>query len=373
MKAINSLLLLTVCFFYACQKDKLVVCENVDFHVKSIQWKLSRDFHLNNRIKNIQYIRLETSENSLFSNIDKLIIRDNRVYILDITGPKSLLVFDINGKFLHRTGRQGGGPGEYVKYINFDVLDGYVYLYDNSRRNMLIYNPNGKYVKSIKSSFSFFDFMILPDNKFLLALDIYEKNNKNNRIIITEDLKKAEISLLAFGKDFNGNKMNVRSFHLYRDKIAYMSPVMDSLFILSKEGHIERAYYFDFGKHKVPEDLKNNYEELSQARKERDYAYIYNTPILVKNYVFADMFIGNAKGLAVFDTETGQSTYELIKPDNFDIKKVNFPLFAMNDSVIVSYIDENIYGVIKDKVSFDLETTLHLSEGGVVLCLYEIE
>jgi hypothetical protein len=318
---------------------------------------------------------LEDNANSLFSAIDKLIVKDDRIYLLDITGPKSLLVFDMSGKFLHRVGQQGNGPGEYAGMINFEVSeDGVVLLNDYRRRNVMFYDKNGMYIKSVKSAFSFRDFMLLPGSRYLLSTDIYEKHNNSMEITITGDLNKAEHSLFRFSDDDKDNKLNICVFQPYRNHIAYMLPVSDMLYILDKEAHIAEACFFDFGNKKLPDEQKDDYEKTAmQRRKGIYYHYIYNTPIIVKQYIFASMFIDDKKGIAVFNRENGAMTYETLTPDNFSISNINFPLCAMNDSVIVSYLDSNLYDAIKDNFSVNAEIDSHLSNGGAILCLYKIK
>jgi hypothetical protein len=319
---------------------------------------------------------LEDNENSLFASIDKMIIKDGRIYLLDITGPKSLLVFDITGKFLHRVGRQGNGPGEYAhSIINFDVLDnGTVLLHDYVKRNMMFYDKNGTYLKSVKSTFSFNDFCVLPDNRYLLATDIYEKKNENKKVILTHDLKQVDHSLFDFSGDYKNDKLNARTFQPYQDKIAYMLPVSDTLFIFDKQGSVTQAYSFDFGKQKLPETLKNSYEEtVTQRRNGNYYSYIFNAPVLMNQFIFANMFMGDRKYIAVFDCENNTLTYEALLPDNFSIENINFPLCTMGDSVVVSYIDSNLYDGIKDRFSVNTEIDNHLSNGGAIICLNKIK
>jgi hypothetical protein len=361
------------CFLlFSCHSKKVPFQNGDNTAIQRIEWKLQKDFDIKDLVENINYILLEDKVEALFSSIDKLIIENNRIYILDISGTKSLLVFDITGKFLHKVGSMGGGPNEYTRYINFDVHDNIVYIYDNSKRKMLIYDEDGKYRESMKSSFSFYDFYVLESKKYLLSLDIHEENNSNNKIIVTNDLKEGEIAYFSFPKDFKNSKMNVRSFQPFHKKLVYMLPVSDTLFILNEQGNVENGYFFDFGNRKLPNKLKNDYEETVKQRQGNDYIYIYNTPIRIKQYVFADLFVGNQKYLAVFDIQKNELAYELMTPANFQIKNINFPLYAMNDSILVSYINYPMYEAVKDKILLDSKTIEHLSNDGVALCLYKI-
>jgi hypothetical protein len=362
--------------FSACQnKEGASASEENSIPTQVIKWKSGKDFQIKDIVRGIQYIPLEDNENSLFSTIDKLIIKGDRIYLLDITGLKSLLVFDITGKFLHRVGRQGNGPGEYSHFINFDILDnGIVSLYDHAKRHMMIYDADGNYIQSIKSSYSFNDFCMLSNSCYLLALDIYEKNNNKRKVSLAKNLKHIEKSWFYFSDDYKNDRLNIRVFQPYKDNIAYMLPIAsDTLFIFDRQGTIQQAYFFDFGNQKLPEKLKNSYEETINKRKQGIYyTYFFNTPILVRNYIFAIIFMENQKYITVFDRVNNTSTYEALTPENFSIEHVNFPLCAINDSIIVSYIDSNLYDAIKDRISVNPEIDNHLMNGGAIICLNTI-
>ena len=61
-----------------------------------------------------KHIVLETTPESTIGTIDKLIVRENKIYIMDKEITKSLFVFSIEGKFLYKINRAGRGPGEYI-------------------------------------------------------------------------------------------------------------------------------------------------------------------------------------------------------------------------------------------------------------------
>jgi hypothetical protein len=372
MKKIHYILVLSCFLLFSCHNKRRPVQSIDNVPVQDIKWKSQKDFEIKDLIKDIQYIQIENKTECLFSEINKLIIENDRIYILDMYGTKSLLVFDITGKFLHKIGSVGVGPGEYTHYINFDVHDNIVYVNDISKNKILIFDESGKYIKSVNSSFSFSDFYILEQKKYLLSL-YKEDNNNNDKIIVTNDFKKSETAYFSFSKDSKDNKGNPRSFQPFQKKIAYMYPVSDTLYILNEQGNVECGYFFDFGTKKLPERLKDDYTEATRQRRDNDYIYIYNTPVIINQYIFAELFIGNQKCLAVFDLEKNESTYELITPENCNFKNINFPVCAMDGSILVSYIDNYFYEIMKDKDLLDAKTTEHLSNDGVALCLYKLK
>ena len=363
-----SLLLIT-CFLFSCNGNK----ERGGIKVKTIKWSDQKSFEIRDIIKDITYIKLEDNAESALSGIDKLIIKNERIYLLDVMtsrSQKSLLVFDMNGKFLHKVGRQGRGPGEYPMYINFNVNDkGEVLIYDISNQNIMIYDANGKYIKSIESSFGIHDFTIL-DDKYMLALNIPGDQSEQDKVVLTSDFVEQERAYFKYDKEFLGNRSSLRNFQPYGDKIAYMYPVSDTLYLFNKKGVPEYAYFFDFGNQKLPEELKN--DAFKVVSEEKIYTYINEIPVCIKDYIFAVMTMNDKRCIAVYDIANNRSTYEVISPENFSVDNVNLPLYAISDSHIVSYLDGNVFYLVKD-FSINPELDAHLSNGGIVLCLYEIK
>ncbi len=57
---------------------------------------------------------------------------EERVFISEMAmGKRSVHIFDSNGSYLGNIGKQGDGPGEYQTPTNLQIVNGYLYLYDN--------------------------------------------------------------------------------------------------------------------------------------------------------------------------------------------------------------------------------------------------
>jgi hypothetical protein len=67
---------------------------------------------------NLDYIPLQTTENSLIKFVNEVIKYDDKIYV---RSSSELLCFDIRGKFLYKLSRAGRGPGEYLSIFDFDV------------------------------------------------------------------------------------------------------------------------------------------------------------------------------------------------------------------------------------------------------------
>jgi hypothetical protein len=98
-------------------------------------------------IDNIDYIKLETTEESLLGFISKLTITNDRIYVLDQLLTKALFVFDKSGKFLFKIGRVGNGPGEYVVVTDFylNEKDSTIHLLADGRK-IINFDYDGSFI-----------------------------------------------------------------------------------------------------------------------------------------------------------------------------------------------------------------------------------
>ena len=63
---------------------------------------------------------LSTADNCLVGRIEKMVIQDGKIYLQD-KAQKAIIIFNENGKFIHKLNKQGGGPDEYRNILDFDV------------------------------------------------------------------------------------------------------------------------------------------------------------------------------------------------------------------------------------------------------------
>lgn len=75
---------------------------------------------------------------------------NERIYVLQEMAP-SILLFDFTGALLGRLGRQGEGPGEYVRPSALDVdADGVVHVLDPGRGSIHTWSAAGEYLDSVE-------------------------------------------------------------------------------------------------------------------------------------------------------------------------------------------------------------------------------
>ncbi len=92
--------------------------------------------HLNELIKDIRLVRLETDEDILVPRFYQSIV--GQKYIL-IIGRDAVLQFDTDGNFIRTVAKQGKGPGEFVGINTFSINDeeSEFYLHDYRKSDQL--------------------------------------------------------------------------------------------------------------------------------------------------------------------------------------------------------------------------------------------
>jgi hypothetical protein len=83
-------------------------------------------------------IPLETDDEALIGEIDKIEIRNNRIYIMDHLS-QSVYIFDMGGKYLNKKTAIGQGPGEYANLSYMTVTDSSLIIIDHYMEKQIEY------------------------------------------------------------------------------------------------------------------------------------------------------------------------------------------------------------------------------------------
>jgi streptogramin lyase len=121
----------------------------------AIELKLEYSFPNDEQVKNDIYIA---------SGRDICIDREDHIYVSDWKAAK-ILEFDFKGNFLKAFGRKGQGPGEYTSPGHLFCDPKNNLLIDGQNHQILTFDPNGKFVKSLKTTKSHTGYAIDADGR----------------------------------------------------------------------------------------------------------------------------------------------------------------------------------------------------------------
>ena len=245
MKNVLLLFVLTCFVFPQCNRNKnsysTAVLKINDLTVNDIK----KDSSI---IEDVQYLKLEVNESCMIGKVDKILYRNDKYYIFDKDITKSIFVFRNDGKFLFKISKWGKGPGEYILPLDFDVdRSGNIYVYDNVRKNILRYGPDGDFPERSDLSFSFEEFVLSAKDKIIVR-NLYE----NGKIIASlgdMDLKTGKIDILMPVKKGAYDDLGLPRFsshYLFRsDNTVYYYPGFSNKVLKIKDGKIIDAVIFN--------------------------------------------------------------------------------------------------------------------------------
>ena len=109
------------------------------------------NIRLSDIIESIEYIPLETTDESLVAGVSHFDISDNYIVVY-CSLQTQVFLFSRDGRFIRRIGRQGQGPGEYIWLINVfldEKRDRVFVVSGHEQQGILVYNLQGEFVKNM--------------------------------------------------------------------------------------------------------------------------------------------------------------------------------------------------------------------------------
>ncbi len=141
--------------------------------------------------KKQELTRLETNGTSLVSDIAKIVMHNNNIYVFDWYTDYSVLCFDTKGKFKFKLKKIGKGPHEYFDYYYGDINDytGDIELLTNGSRNLMVYDSLGNFKEKFKLPYSSTSFCSLKDRRYFYKGYIENKKEDFNFRLYSMDYK----------------------------------------------------------------------------------------------------------------------------------------------------------------------------------------
>ena len=230
-------------------KDKTMFSNAlIDIEVTDLDKDICISTTKNQYFKSFFRIQLESDTNMLIGDISKVILKDDRVYVMDNKITNSLFVFNRNGRFVNKINRVGQGPEEYI-----DLLDMFYDEYENtinilSWTGLIVETPvdlrffqaervkNGNYIFHSKNQSS------LPGRT--MDVSVYSKSMKrlyDGVPILPDWLNKTSTSSPGL---FKNRKSEVFCTTSYTTDVYHIGTDSISL-----------RYHYDFGKFAYPKEF----------------------------------------------------------------------------------------------------------------------
>lgn len=128
------------------------------------------DTTINLLVDSIRYIGCHDIDGQYIKNITKLRFVDDRVYIYDFQEGVALCYDANTGALITILNKRGGGPEEYIEMSCFSVYKDKIYVVDNARRKLLVYDAlTSQYISQQEMPIIATDMEVIDNNTFIFA------------------------------------------------------------------------------------------------------------------------------------------------------------------------------------------------------------
>ncbi|MFN3315452.1 MAG: 6-bladed beta-propeller, partial [Raineya sp.] len=199
-------------------------------------------------IEDVKPIKLETKDSAnVLLEIDKVIIDDDKIFILDKFRFQGVMAFDTSGRFLFSKKVGGGAEGEFTHLSGMSV--------DKKRKQLIIFSTPKLLYYSYEGKF-------LGDKKLDFLANDFETNGEINTFIGQEyGLIVTDYEGKILSKYFDKNKIHLlkllQPFQVQEKGILFRHSFNDTVYIVNQE-KLEKYAIIDFQDKKlIQKEIEN--------------------------------------------------------------------------------------------------------------------
>lgn len=306
--------------------------------------------------KDIQYIPLETSEQSVIPRIQKIIRGENYFLTQSFT---DINMFRYDGSFVTKIGIVGRGPNEFTVAHDVDINpeDETIYLIDGWQQKFLVYSGDGEFIRTFRYPVrAAVHFRFTEDG--ILCYNLNSMGDIETSYILldtTGQIIKSFPNIYPWTRSFGTLAFQCENiFYRYNDNLINKEIYCDTLFVYDNKG-FKPYSIIDVGTWRVTPDL----------RTESDANYIMQNYIRPMNlfefadYLYYEIIVplnGKSEGLSFVGSKDGNFKV-LFDPEKDLINDLDggpniWPRGMWDDGTILSWIEAINLKTLVTSVSF---------------------
>ena len=289
----------------------LCSCSDVDnlgvYEVKVPAETNQKEVLLSAFVENIRIVPLDMDDECLISQIDKVKIFKDEIYILDKTN-NAIYIYGMDGKHLRTLFKVGNGPGEYLQLMDFDIYDNQLLVLDYGRCHILKYDCDLNYINQIQ--YDTYSTQIVVNNGLIYLYNLKSRKGEDYKCSILNDRgRKVADKLIRRDHEnlFNYNECNV--FAVNNEEV-YISPVYDNRIYHGE--NLDPVYWVRF----VGKEFPNEQNVEEQDVNSSDFNYVVKNNYYVSNrYFIFDYLIQDQRVFCVVDKSNDKVEVGVVKND----------------------------------------------------------
>ena len=287
------------------------------------------DLRMSDLIESIEYIPLETTDESILDDNLVYDLNDNHVVAGYYNG-EAVCLFNHKGKFVRTIGQKGAGPEEYlyISQLFIDPNNRYIIVIDGLKK--IYYNMEGKFLYSSPLSVDNRDRKneLFFREQFLRVAESYLYRDSSYYVFEIEDakgkiIKQAVRSVLVPKLDNKEFRLsfathNIDCSYVYKNEPHVREVLNDTIYRIDGVNNFIPKYVIHLGKYKITPDMQGNvthYWELTEN------CFVIKRIVETSRYLLMDCAYKNNKLYCYYDKQKKRMFRFLCKtgfPNDFD-------------------------------------------------------
>lgn len=202
-------------------------------------------FQYSSYFKQIDYIPLEASKESLIGYVQNIHFYKDNFFVLDIVTAKRIFIFNLNGKFINAIGESGKAKGRFVKIVDFSIesKSEEIYILDQIGK-IIVFNFEGKFLREIYVSGptpNFYNSLEIVGNSIFLDIRypipyLDDKNYLLREVTLEGKFKKdwLDMDIVNKGAGKFEHSNITKSLYFTPDGVFYTKEFMDVIYKLEE-------------------------------------------------------------------------------------------------------------------------------------------
>jgi hypothetical protein len=322
------------------------VAENRPEKIDVREFRAQAPLNLSELFDSITYVRLSSVPGSLIGEINKTVIRDSCIYILDRYKTRSLKKFALNGDFLATVGSCGEGPEEYIEPTDFVLYKDEIIVCDQYKADLKYYDLEGRFKYRKKVPFLFLKFACFaPDRYVFHAIDA---DNDHLPSIANYSVFQSDSSFVLNARGFFRPKnvyvsfLSENNFSAGKNSLFYHPPFTDTIFSIDADRQLKAEYVIDFQEKKLPQEAveQKNGRPLETLFRTGRYAVFAGNYVVMEDGLYFEYVVKNMRYRGIYSRKTnklkvGNMFYNDLKYSMLPFENI---LTSMEDNMLVGYM-----------------------------------
>ncbi|WP_175552579.1 6-bladed beta-propeller [Tangfeifania diversioriginum] len=269
----------------------------------------SQQLDFNELIDGIRLIPLETNEQCLIGEINKILAMENGYIIFDKRN-KNIFQFNKKGKFLKRIGNIGNGPHEYTDPydVSLDTLNKQIIIVDLTARKLVKFDYDGDFVKTTPMYF-LFQHLEKYNNHVIYNLGgSYNTRNPSldqHKLAITEENFDSIYRFMPYERNIKNSYSVERPLRKFGDDVFYYNYFTDTIWKINNVG-LEAFCNINFQGNGWGLKI-NEVKDDQDMRSLFDKSWYFNGDFVISNkYIFIEVFKKDQASSIYYSVQSGK-------------------------------------------------------------------